>query len=163
MFHFDRSVLEECWLTEVQLSSFLFNLIFHLSLLQKIWETIHVLLPISSAELVSSSMGKSFHEIECFPDFKSNSIVGTSNIYAMFVITVGEYFTVRFPHWSLCSFYFCAIFVITGSEYLIVRIPHPSTVLTVLLCYICDHSKWVIGFQNSTCIHGAHSLSVECL
>jgi len=120
-------------------------------------------LPISSAELVSSSMGKSFHEMEFFPNCKLNSIMGTFDIYAMFVITDGKYFIVRFPHPPLCSFYFCAMFVITGSEYKIVRIPHASTVLTVLLCHICDHSKWVLGFQNSTSIHGAHSASVQCL
>ena len=130
----------------------------------------------------------SLHEMDFFPNFKLNSIMGTFNIYAMFVITVGEYFIVRFPHhqcahctsvpclWSqkvstrLLEFHihpqyscFCAIFVITASECLIVRIPHASTVLILLLCHVCDQSEWVLDCQNSTCIHGAHPASVSCL
>jgi len=62
-----------------------------------------------------------------------------------------------------CSFCFCATFVIKASECLIFRIPHAFIVLILHLCYVCDHSMWVLDCQNSTCIHGAHSAFVLCL
>jgi len=62
-----------------------------------------------------------------------------------------------------CSFCFCAMFVIKGCECLIVRIPHASMVLILLLCHVCDHSKWVLDCLYSTCIHSTHSASVPHL
>jgi hypothetical protein len=62
-----------------------------------------------------------------------------------------------------CSFCFCTMFVTAESESLIVGILHSSMVLILLLCCVCDHSMWVLDFQSSTCIHGAHSASVPCL
>jgi len=62
-----------------------------------------------------------------------------------------------------CSFYFCAIYVIKACEWLIIRIPHASMMLILLLCHICDYSKWVLDCQNFGGMYGAHSASVPCL
>jgi len=55
------------------------------------------------------------------------------------------------------------MFVIKASEYLIVRILQVSRVFILLLCHICDYSKWVLDYQNFRCMHGTHSACVPCL
>jgi len=81
---------------------------------------------------------------------------------AMFVIKACECFIVIILHASMVLILCCVMFVIKECKCFIVRILHPSMVLILLLCHVCNQSKWVLNCQNSTCIHGAYCASVPC-